>query len=233
MGPSGVILPPSVPGQPTPANEEPKVSLRASQKTKGREPPPRPKSRPVSELTLEGGESARGLVTREVADSQVISEKEHRVGPGTESGLKKSPVLLERNAESHMVDSSFELRGPKHGVEVDGAAETALKETVATKDAAVTSKKAKPSIITASGSNNKAAPAQEADEKIKNGVANNDNEAIQGGKPHPPAKKPKPALKPKPSSSIDTLNNKVEETRSDNQEPVSRKIGRASCRERV
>lgn len=223
MGPSGVILPPSVPGQPTPANEEPKVSLRASQKAKGREPPPRPKSRPVSELTLEGGECARGLITGEVADSQVISEKEHKAGPGTESGLKKSPVLFERNAESHKVDSNFDLRGPKHGVEVDGAAETALKETVATKDAAVTSKKAKPSIITAGGSNNKAAPAQEADEKIKNGVANNDNEAIQGGKPHPPAKKPKPALKPKPSSSIDTLNNKVEETRSDNQEPVARK----------
>ena len=223
MGPSGVILPPSVPGQPTPANEEPKVSLRASQKAKGREPPPRPKSRPVSELTLEGGECARGLVTGEVADSQVISEKEHKVGPGTESGLKKSPVLFERNAESHKVDSNFDLRGLKHGVEVDGAAETALKETVATKDAAVTSKKVKPSIITAGGSNNKASPAQEPNEKTKNGVANNENEAIQGGKPHPPAKKPKPALKPKPSSSINTHNNKVEETRSDNEEPVARK----------
>jgi len=223
MGPSGVILPPSVPGQPTPANEEPKVSLRASQKAKGREPPPRPKSRPVSELTLEGGECRRGLVTGEVADSQVISEKEHKVGHGTESGLNKSSVLSERNAESHKVDSNFDLRGPRPGVGVDSVTETALKETVATKDAAVTRKKAKPSVITADGSNKNAAPAQEADEKIKNGVANNDNEAIQGGKPHPPAKKPKPALKPKPSSSINTHNNKVEETRSDNEEPVARK----------
>lgn len=227
MGPSGVILPPSVPGQPTPANEEPKVSLRASQKAKGREPPPRPKSRPVSQLTLEGGECTRRLVTGEVVDSQVISGMEHKVGPGTESGLKKSPVLSERNAESHMVDSNFDLRGPRPGVEVDGAMKTALKETVVAKAAAVTSKKAKPSVITADGSNNNAAPSQEADEKIKNGVANNDNEAfssctIQGGKSHPPAKKPKPALKPKPSSSINT-HNKVEETRSDNEEPVARK----------
>ena len=227
MGPPGVIPPPSVPWQPNPANEEPKVPLRLGQKAKGREPPPRPKSRPVSELILEGGECKRGLVTREVADSQVISAIEHKVGPGAESGLKKSPVVSERNAESHIEDSNFDLRGSRPGVEVDGAPETALKETVVTKDAAVISKKAKPSVVTADGWNNNAAPSQEADENIKNGVANNDKKAfssctIQGGKPHPPAKKPKPALKPKPSSSINKPS-KVEETRSDNVEPVAQK----------
>ena len=63
MDSTGAIPPPSVSSPPAP--EIPKVPQKPSRKPKGREPPPRPKNRPVSELTLGTDEQDEGSVARE------------------------------------------------------------------------------------------------------------------------------------------------------------------------
>ncbi|KAL9972092.1 hypothetical protein ACROYT_G018333 [Oculina patagonica] len=82
MDSTGVIPPPSVPSQPIAAPEMPKVPQKPGRKSKGREPPPRPKTRPVSELTLGTDEQDMGLAS---------GEEEREV----EEGTSKSDVLKE------------------------------------------------------------------------------------------------------------------------------------------
>ena len=86
MDSTGVIPPPSVTSPPAP--EIPKVPQKPSRKAKGREPPPRPKSRPVSELTLGTDEQDEGSVARE--GDRVEKEVE---GNTSESKVLKAPIV--------------------------------------------------------------------------------------------------------------------------------------------
>ena len=87
MDSAGVIPPPSVNSLPAP--ELPKVPQKPNRKPKGREPPPRPKSRPVSELTLGTDEQDEGLV---VAGEEKRVEREVE-GNTSESKVLKAPIV--------------------------------------------------------------------------------------------------------------------------------------------
>ena len=86
MDSTGVIPPPSVTRPPAP--EIPKVPQKPSRKPKGREPPPRPKSRPVSELTLGTDEQDEGSVAREGDGGEREVE-----GNTNESKVLKAPIV--------------------------------------------------------------------------------------------------------------------------------------------
>jgi len=76
---TGVIPPPSATSPPE--TEIPNVPQKPSRKPKGREPPPLPKSRPVSELTLGTDEQDEGSVVRERVEREV------------EGNISKSKIL--------------------------------------------------------------------------------------------------------------------------------------------
>ena len=78
MDSSGVIPASSVSSQPVPAPEIPTVPQKPNRKPKGREPPPRPKTRPVSELNLGTDEQDIGAVTGEGDSSHRTTEEVRR-----------------------------------------------------------------------------------------------------------------------------------------------------------
>ncbi|XP_068703165.1 SH3 domain-containing protein 19-like [Montipora foliosa] len=225
MGPSGVIPSPTVSSQEAPAHEEPKVPCTQGRKSKGREPPPRPKSRPVSELTLEAGECDGELMTGGRCGNQDIPGKEEEDRIGNDSGLKKAPAVPQRKDEHHKIDSSLGekselsrtvenctvqekiiakvpsgrsgvLAGSKPVAEVDGERKTALRQPKVTKDVAITGQKSKPTILMPNRSNKSEELPQKADDKFKS--------EVDKDKKHIPAtvlqgKPPPPAKKPKPA----------------------------------
>lgn len=255
MDSSGIIPPPSVAGP-----SVPEVPQKPSRKPKGREPPPRPKSRPVSELTLETDEQDEGSVARE-------SERAEREvqGSTSESKVLKPPIVppvaspvapprkvpkeksktsdvsgenanlnldekldLSRKAEREMVNDGDAVQKPvstkptivgakskeytgndsKSSGEVEE--ETRLdSNSVPVEDSTATGKKIKPTVIIAPKPAKKKEPEIDTPkEKDKGKEPGNDKPTTvtvsQGGKPLPPAKKPKPPVKAKPSSALET-----------------------------
>ena len=210
-----MIPSPSALSQPAPV--VPKVFPKQGRKSKGREPPPRPKSRPVSELTLETDEPTWGaVISGEGASAQGQSSQE--------SDLKFAPVAPARKMQSHNVDDTSNLKEKVElinrvdaaenesspAVEVDGVKEATLGNTgVSTVDTAATGRKSRPTVISKPPKKNPV-PCQDALEKHGNEeqkeVRKEEKvtpDANQGGKPPPPAKKPKPAVKPKPSIAVE------------------------------
>lgn len=107
MDSSAVIPPPSAQSQPAPVREEPKLPQKPVRKSKGREPPPRPKTRPVSELTLETDEHDMGSVIGDVKVSRDIEGEEKTVGStllNESSGLKTAPVVPEQKVKNHKTE---------------------------------------------------------------------------------------------------------------------------------
>ena len=93
MDSSEVIPPPSNTNQPASATQIPTIPLKPGRKPKGREPPPRPKSRPVSELNLGTDEKNEGAISGEGASVHEPAEKgrERERSNGVEVP-KKGPV---------------------------------------------------------------------------------------------------------------------------------------------
>ena len=209
MDSPAMIPSPSAVSQPAP--EVPKVSPKQSRRSKGREPPPRPKTRPVSELTLETDELEMGpVIPGERTSVQVQSSQE--------SDLNYAPVVPVRKMQSHSMEDTWNLEvdtaeseSRPAPVEVDGVKEATLDNTgVSPVDAAVTARKSRPTVIIKPPKKTPV-PCQDAEEKHRNEEqeeVRKDEKVIpdanQGRKPPPPAKKPKPAVKPKPSSSAET-----------------------------
>ena len=260
MDSSGIIPPPSVTGPSVP--EVPKVPQKPSRKPKGREPPPRPKSRPVSELTLETDEQDEGSVATE-------SERAEREvqGSTSESKVLKPPIVppvaspvapprkvpkeksktsdvsrenanlnlgekldLSRKTEREIVNDGDAVQKPvsakptivgaksrestendsKPSGEVEEVKERRLdSNSVPVEDSTATGKKIKPTVIIAPKPAKKKEPETDTQKgKDKGKEPSNDKPTAvtvsQGGKPPPPAKKPKPPVKAKPSSALET-----------------------------
>ena len=261
MDSTGVIPPPSVTSPSAP--EIPKVPQKPSRKPKGREPPPRPKSRPVSELTLGTDEQDEGLVARE-------GERADRELPGntSESKVLQAPIIvprvpspvvpprkvpgekskatdvseensnlspdeeseLTRKAEREVVKDVHAVKKPvatkptivrakpkestendsKPSGEVEGMKETRLNSNSVPVDGVTTmGKKIKPTVIIAPKPDKKKEPETGAQKGKDEGKEPSNAKPTmvtvsQGGKPPPPAKKPKPPVKAKPSSSLET-----------------------------
>lgn len=209
MDSPAMIPSPSTLSQPAP--EVPKISPKQSRKSKGREPPPRPKTRPVSELTLETDELEMGpVIPGEGTSVQVQSSQE--------SDLNYVPVVPARKMQSHSMEDTSNLEvdtAEKESrpapVEVDGVKEATLDNSgVSPVDAASTVRKSRPTVITKPPKKTPV-PCQDAEEKHRNEEqeeVKKEEKVIpdvnQGGKPPPPAKKPKPAVKAKPPSSAET-----------------------------
>ena len=257
MESTGVIPPPSVTSPPAP--EIPNVPQKPSRKPKGREPPPRPKSRPVSELTLETDEQDEGLVARErverevegntseskvlkaptvpPAGSPVVPPRKVGVGKsksGDVSGENSNLIVedkseLSRQAEmvkdDHAVKKPVAAKptvvraksnektqnDPKSSGEVEGVKETKSdSNSVPVEGATTARKKIKPAVIIAAPKPGKQKEPETEAPKGKDKEKEPSNEkptagtVSQGGKPPPPAKKPKPPVKAKPSSVLET-----------------------------
>ena len=256
MDSSEVIPPPSAPSQPAPVCEVPNVPQKPVRKSKGREPPPRPKSRPVSELTLETGALDKALVGGEGKSSQAVPDEEEREKTSNNSALKNAPVvpvrktrknedsdfskekdsmevsstqeeqveLCNHRAENKVIKEveSVKKVAPKPTVfeskptendssfsaEVDDVKETKSDNPdVPVLDSAAAGKKSKPTVIVAKPPKRTTLPSQGTEDKHETEQQKEEKPtplSSQGGKPPPPAKKPKPAVKPKPFSSVET-----------------------------
>ena len=209
MDSPAMIPSPSAVSQPAP--EVPKFSPKQSRRSKGREPPPRPKTRPVSELTLDTDQLEMGpVIPGERTSVQVQSSQE--------SDLNDAPAVPARKMQSHCMEATSNLEVDTaesetrpSPVEVNGVKEATLdNSSVSPVDAAVTARKSRPTVITKPPKKTPV-PCQDAEQKHGNQEqeevrkeAKVITDANQGGKPPPPAKKPRPAVKPKPSSSAET-----------------------------
>jgi len=256
MDSAGVIPPPSVTSPP--ATEIPKVPQKPGRKPKGREPPPRPKSRPVSELTLGTDEQNEGSVAREgervegelegnTRESKVlkapivppvgsptvplrkvpaiksktsdVSGENSNLGVDDKSELSRKPEMVK---DDHAVKKPAAAKPtvvrakPKESTENDskpsgevgGVKETKLdSNSVAAEGATTAGKRIKPTVIIAAPKPaKKKEPETEAPKGKDEGrePSNEQPTAVTGGKPPPPAKKPKPPVKAKPSSALET-----------------------------
>lgn len=110
MDSSGVIPPPAVPAQPAPVFEEPLPKAPQWRKPKGREPPPRPKTRPVSELTLESDELDMGSV---ISDKKINTHKED-VTKADGSRLSNTPTFPTQKVKNDKPEINDVLRTGEH-----------------------------------------------------------------------------------------------------------------------
>lgn len=252
MDSTGVIPPPSVTSPPAP--EIPKVPQKPSRKPKGREPPPRPKSRPVSELTLGTDEQDEGPVSRDGDGAEVegntreskvkapiVPPVESRVVPPRKipevkcntsdtSGENSNPSLddkSELSCKEGMVKDDHAVKKPvptkptvvgakakestqddrKPSGETEGVKEMKVDSNpVPVEGATTAAKKIKPTVIIAPKPAKKKEPEAAAPKGKDEGQepSNEKPSAVTGGKPPPPAKKPKPPVKAKPASALGT-----------------------------
>lgn len=110
MDSSGVIPPPAFPAQPAPVFEEPLPKAPQWRKPKGREPPPRPKTRPVSELTLESDELDMGSV---ISDKKINTHKED-VTKADGSRLSNTPTFPTQKVKNDKPEINDVLRTGEH-----------------------------------------------------------------------------------------------------------------------
>lgn len=155
--------PPSASSQPAPVPDFPKVPQKPGRKPKGREPPPRPKTRPVSELILGADEQDMGLVEREGESSHRTTE-EGVLGMGEDTGEAKvskegsvsriaGPVVPARQIPGDKSEAS-DVSREEHNTVVNSILEEKLeltkraeREMVIKEDRAVKKPVAKPTII--------------------------------------------------------------------------------------
>lgn len=252
MDSTGVIPPPSVTSPPAP--EIPKVPQKPSRKPKGREPPPRPKSRPVSELTLGTDEQDEGPVSRDGDGAQVEGNTreskvkapivppvgspvvpprkmpEVKCNTSDTSGENSNPSLddkSELSCKEGKVKDDHAVKKPvptkptvvgakakestqddrKPSGETEGVKETKVDSNpVPVEGATTAAKKIKPTVIIAPKPAKKKEPEAAAPKGKDEGqeLSNEKPSAVTGGKPPPPAKKPKPPVKAKPASALGT-----------------------------
>ena len=110
MDSSGVVPPPVVPAQPASVFEEPLPKAPQRRKPKGREPPPRPKTRPVSELSLETDELDMGLV---ISDKKINTHKEY-VSKVDGTRLSNTPAFPTQKVKNDKPEIDDVLRTDEH-----------------------------------------------------------------------------------------------------------------------
>ena len=110
MDSSGVIPPPAFPAQPAPVFEEPLPKTPQRRKPKSRDPPPRPKTRPVSELTLESDELDMGSV---ISDKKINTHKED-VTKADGSRLSNTPTFPTQKVKNDKPEINDVLRTDEH-----------------------------------------------------------------------------------------------------------------------
>lgn len=103
---SGVLPAPSAPNLLVQESEEPKVPQRPGRRSKGREPPPRPKTRPVSELTDE--QHIAPVIPGEGISTQVTPGKREEGKTNEDSDLKRAALVPSRKVLNHNMDSNLE-----------------------------------------------------------------------------------------------------------------------------
>ena len=153
MDSTGIIPPPSVSSPPATAPETPKVPQKPSRKPKGREPPPRPKTRPVSELTLGTDGQDVGLASGEEekgereAEEDTSESKVLKEGAASRSARPVAPArkLPEDKCEASDVSAEKNDLSPEDKSELTQGAELEMMKD----DHSVRKPAAKPTVIRA------------------------------------------------------------------------------------
>ena len=202
MDSTGVIPPPSVTSPPAP--EIPKVPQKPSRKPKGREPPPRPKSRPVSELTLGADEQDEESVARDGDGAEVE-------GNTRESKVLKAPIgspvvpprkMPKVNPSPNPIDTS----GENSNLSLDEKSELSRKAGMVKDDHAV--KKpvpAKPTVVGAKvkeSAQNDSKPSDET-EGVKDTKLDSNPVPVEGAITGAKKNKPTVIIAPKPAKKME------------------------------